>query len=41
LRGFKKYAAEMYGRRCESFDADCVCCKLWKTFDEVTDIVAK
>lgn len=31
----KRIITEYLGDRCQDFDADCLCCKAWKEYDEL------
>lgn len=35
---FDRFVTTQFGERCSTFDADCVCCKLWKIRDETQKI---
>jgi hypothetical protein len=39
LTHFVGFATEQFGERCEDFDADCACCKIWKLYDETAKVV--
>lgn len=29
---------ERFGERCEDFDAECMCCRAWRMFDDMTAV---
>lgn len=29
----REWAADFWGERCDTFEADCACCKAWAGFD--------
>lgn len=33
LRRLRKFIAKNYGERCNDFDKDCPCCRLWVRYD--------
>lgn len=36
---FDDFASENFGERCNEFDKNCPCCRLWKLRDAVREIV--
>src|SRR5262245_8735439 len=35
LTHFVKFAHEQFGERCEDYEPECACCKMWHLYDEV------
>lgn len=33
LRKLRKFLTKNYGKRCEDFDRDCPCCRVWVRYD--------
>ncbi len=39
MAAFDAFVREQFGERCETFDPECPCCKLWKLRDQVDALV--
>ena len=39
LNSFRRYITDNFGEPCDEIEEECICCRLWKHFDDVTALV--